>query len=178
MNLSFHAISNTPHEIAMGHKIWFEPVPGCDVISATANAPGFTPLIAVARYFGWDYDMLERAAAACNAKGEVLILTSVVPTLVLVPATKGRGNTNAIVSDYIDALHALKPKCLHFTHYGFLQGRFPLKEIAVVLDALLGATMPLSIHSLFVDVDVRWSREFYSLMRPTLDPFYGADPWL
>jgi hypothetical protein len=63
MHLNFHVIKNTHDEIFMGHKIWFEPVPGCDVISATANAPGFTPLIAIARHFGWDYGMLVRAAA-------------------------------------------------------------------------------------------------------------------
>ena len=63
MHLTFNVIKNTLDEFTMGHKIWFEPVPGCDVISATANAPGFTPLIAIARHFGWDYGMLVRAAA-------------------------------------------------------------------------------------------------------------------
>lgn len=42
----------------MGHKIWFDPVPGCDVISATANTPGISPLIAVARHHSWDHDLL------------------------------------------------------------------------------------------------------------------------
>jgi hypothetical protein len=30
----------------------------------------------------------------------------------------------------------------------------------------ISMAMPPSIHSLFVDVDVRWAREFYNLMRP------------
>lgn len=58
MHINFRIIKNTHDEIAMGHKIWFELVPGCDVISATANAPGFTPLIAVARHHSWDHDLL------------------------------------------------------------------------------------------------------------------------
>ena len=100
MNLSFNAITNTPDEIAMGHKIWFEPIPKCDVISATANAPGFTPLIAIARHYGWNYDLIARASAACNDSRGVTIVQSVTPTLVLVPATKGRGNTDDIMFDY------------------------------------------------------------------------------
>jgi hypothetical protein len=178
MNLSFNEITNTEDEIAMGHKIWFEPIHGCDVISATANAPGFTPLIAIARHYGWNYDLIARASAACNESRAVSIVQSVTPTLMLVPATKGRGKTDAIMFDYLGALHAIKPKCMHFTHYGFLQGRFPEKEIAKVLDILLSGYIPHSIHSLIFDVDIRRSCELYRLMRPTLHTDDGDDPWI
>ena len=178
MNLSFNTITNTPDEIAMGHKIWFEPIPKCNVISVTANAPGFTPLIAIARHYGWNYDLIARASAACNDSREVVIVKSVTPTLILVPATKGRGKTDDIMFDYLGALHAIKPKCLHFTHYGFLQGRIPAKEIAIVLDSLLGGYIPRSIQSLSFDVDIRRSREFYCLMRPTLQEAESDDPWI
>ncbi len=167
MHLNFHVISNTHDEIYMGHKIWFEPVPGCDVISATANAPGFTPLIAIARHFGWDYDMLERAAAACNEKGEVLIVSSVVPTLMLVPATKGHGNTRKLMWDFINALAATKAQCLHFTHFGFLQSRLPQQEVAVVLDYFLGLILPRTLKSITFDIDERRIKQLYGLMRPT-----------
>ena len=178
MNLSFNAIIITPDEIAMGHKIWFEPISACDVISATANAPGFTPLIAIARHYGWSYDLIAREAAACNESREVAVVQSVKPTLMLVPATKGRGNTARIMFDYLGALNSIKPKCLHFTHYGFLQGRFPEKEIAIVLDILLSGYIPPSIHSLIFDVDIRRSRECYRLMRPTLQGADSDDPWI
>jgi hypothetical protein len=178
MNLSFNAITNTPHEIAMGHKIWFEPIRGCDVISATANAPGFNPLIAIARHYGWNYDLLARAVTACNGSSEVVILQSVTPTLILVPATKGRGNTNDIMYEYIAALWEIKPKCFHFTHYGFLQGRFPAKEIAIVLGTLLSGNIPRSIHSIIFDVDIRRSYEFYRLMCPDLQNAESDDPWI
>ena len=178
MNLSFNAITNTHDEIAMGHKIWFEPIPECDVISATANVLGFTPLIAIARHYGWDFDLIARAADTCIESRRVAIVQSVTPTLMLVPATKGRGKTDIVMSDYLDALHAIKPKCLHFTHYGFLQGRFPAKEIATVLDILLSEYIPYSIHSLIFDVDVRRNRECYSLMRPTLQEAESDDPWI
>lgn len=168
MHLNFHIINNTHDEISMGHKLWFEPIHGCDVISATANAPGFTPLIAVARHYGWDYDLLARASKACNASGEVVIVQSVTPTLVLVPATKGCGPIAAIMADYLRALRAVNPTCLHFTHYGFLQGHFPTSEVAVVLNGLLGGLLPNSVRALIVDVDLRKSTEFYGLMRPPL----------
>ena len=168
MNLSFHTISNSTDEIITGHKIWFEPVSSCDVISATANAPGFTPLIAIARHFGWDYDMLDRAASTCNEKGEVLIVTSVVPKLILVPATKGRGNTGKVMWDFINALAATEAQCLHFTHFGFLQSRLPKQEVAVILDYFLGLILPPTLKSITFDIDERCIKQLYGLMRPTL----------
>ena len=86
MNLSFNAITNTPDEIPIGHKIQFEPIPKCDVISVTANAPGFTPLIAIARHYGWNYDLIARASAACNDSRGVAIVQSVTPTLEAIEA--------------------------------------------------------------------------------------------
>jgi len=100
INLSFNSITNTPDEIAMGHKIWFESISKCDVISVTSNAPSFTPLIDIMRHYGWNYDLIARASAACNDSRGVTIVQSVTPTLVLVPATKGRGNTDDIMFDY------------------------------------------------------------------------------
>jgi hypothetical protein len=167
MHLNFHVTKNTHDEIIMGHKIWFEPVPGCDVISATANAPGFTPLIAIARHFSWDYDMLERAATACNEKGEVLIVTSVVPTLILVPVTKGRGNTGKVMWDFINALAATEAQRLHFTHFCFLQSRLPQQEVAVILDYFLGLILPRTLQSITFDIDERRIKQLYGLMRPT-----------
>jgi hypothetical protein len=174
MHLNFHVIKNTHDEIAMGHKIWFEPVSGCDVISATANAPGFTPLIAIARHFSWDYDMLERAATACNEKGEVLIVTSVVPTLILVPATKGRGNTGKVMWDFINALEATEARCLHFTHFAFLQSRLPQEEVSVILHYFLGLIFPVTLKTIIFDIDERRIQELYGLMRPDL-PENGND---
>lgn len=178
MNLSFHTISNSPDEIYMGHKIWFEPVPGCDVISATANAPGFTPLTAIARHFGWDYGMLERAATACNEKGEVLIVTSVVPTLILVPATKGHGNTRKLMWDFINALAATEARCLHFTHFGFLQSRLPQQEVAVILGHFLDLVFPDTLKSITFDIDVRRIKQLYGLMRPTLPDDENDHFWI
>lgn len=48
----------------------------------------------------WNYDLIARASAACNDSRGVTIVQSVTPTLVLVPATKGRGNTDDIMFDY------------------------------------------------------------------------------
>lgn len=176
MNINFQIIKNTPDEIYMGHKIWFKAVPGCDVVSATANAPGFTPLIALARHFGWDYDMIERAAAACNASNKVRFLRTVTPTLMLVPATRGRGDSEEITLNYLDVLHELRPKCLHITHYGFLQSRLPVLEVSWVLDRILGQLLPTSLQTITFDIDERRSQDFYKLMRPTL-PEPDVDPW-
>ena len=59
-----------------------------------ADVTALRPLIAAARHFGWDYGVLEAAASACNDKGEVAIITAVVPKLFLVLATKAKGKSS------------------------------------------------------------------------------------
>jgi hypothetical protein len=167
MNITFRKICNTYDETFMGQKLWYYPVAGCDVVSATANAPGFTSLTAIARHFGWDCDMIVHEAAACNSKGEVLIISSVVPTLILVPATKGRGNTNKQMWNLVQALHKLDAKCLHFTHFGFLQNKLPIQEVTVILDYFLNLIIPNKLESLVFDIDERRIKQFYGLMRPS-----------
>ena len=177
MDINFRTIQNSSDEILTGHKLWFEPLIGCDVISATANAPGFTPLIAIARHFDWDYDMLARAAASCNAEGKVLIVTSVTPTLILVPATKGRGNTRKLMWDLVSTLQIIEARRLHFTHFGFLQGQFPEKEVMEVLDFFLGLAIPENLEAVFFDIDVRRKKQLYGLMRPSLPEDENVVSW-
>lgn len=138
----------------------------CDAISATANAPGFTPLVAVARHYGWDYRQLEAAAAACNNKGEVAIVTSVEPKLFLVPATKGHGDAKFLIVDLLKATSEIAVKGLHFTHFGFLQGRFPETEIADILAEILNPRVRVTLQRLVFDIDVRAESSLYGLLRP------------
>lgn len=168
MNIKFKITKNTPDEIYMGQKVWFEAVPGCDAVSSTANCQGFTPLTAIARYFNWDLDMIARHAAVCNMENTTILVRTVTPTLILVPATKGRGSRKDIEYRYLKALHGLDPQCLHFTHYGFMQGRFPASEVSWVLNLLLGQLLPKSLHMLTVDIDERRSQDVFNLMRPVL----------
>ena len=166
MDILFHTVRNTSDETLMGHKLWFPAVKGCDAVSATANASGFTPLIAVARYFEWDYGMMKAAASACNEKGEIAILTEVKPTLFLVPATKGRGNAAFLIKDLLRAVSKVGVRGLHFTHFGFLQGPFPGAEIAAILDVILDPKLPTFLERLVFDIDERKRAQLHNLMRP------------
>jgi hypothetical protein len=168
MDIHFRVIRNTPDETSMGQKYWFQPAGDCDAISATANAPGFTPLIAVARHFGWDYRMLEAAASACNNKGEVAIVTSVEPKLFLVPATKGHGDAKFLIVDLLKATSEVAVRGLHFTHFGFLQGRFPETEVADIIAEILNPGGRVTLQKLVFDIDVRAESSLYTLMRPKL----------
>jgi len=167
MDIEFRTIRNTHDETSMGHKMWFHPAARCDAISATANAPGFSPLAAVARHFAWDYEMLETAASACNDRGEIAIITSTVPTLFLVPATRGHGDAKFLITDLLKATAKVGAQGLHFTHFGFLQGRFPEEEITVVLDEILSLRVPLTLQRFVFDVDIRAESRLYDLIRPT-----------
>jgi hypothetical protein len=167
METVIRPVVNTPDEIFAGHKLWFVPVHGCDAISATANAPGFTPLIAIARYFGWDYDLMRKAADDCNHKRRVAVLKQVTPTLLLVPATKGRGeDAHNLALDLLSAVDATESKSLHITHFGFLQGRFPKTDVAAVLDFFFRYGSRLPLERLVIDIDVRSEQSLYDLMRP------------
>ena len=97
-----------------------------------------------------------------------ILVRAVTPTLILVPVTKGRGSRRNIEYGYLKALHQLEPKCLHFTHYGFLQGRLPSVEVSCFLNLLLGQLLPKSLHILNVDIDERRSQEVFNLMRAAL----------
>ena len=166
MDLHFRSIANTPDEISMGHKLWFHPASGCDAVSATANTHGFTPVRAAATHFGWDLALVEAAAEACNRRGEIAVVNSAAPMLFLVPATKGRGNTNYLIRDLLRAVSAADADGLHLTHFGFLQGRFPEDEIADVLTEILAPRLPLCLRRVVFDIDSRAESKLHGLIRP------------
>ncbi len=150
----------------MGHKLWFLPATGCDAISATANGAGFTPLTAAARHFGWDPVSLGQATDACNARRQVAVVNDIAPTLFLVPQTKGVADAQFLIKDLLRAVSKVGVNGLHFTHYGFLQGRFPTREIADVLHELLDPGTGSRLTRLVFDIDHRMASSLYSLMQP------------
>ena len=170
VDIHFRTTSNTHDETSAGHKLSFRPAEGCDALSATANAPGFTPLIAIARHFGWDYGRLEAAAAACNDRGEVAVIADLTPRLFLVPATRGHGNTTFLIKDLLRATSKLAVEGLHFTHFGFLQGQFPEEEISDILRELLTPQQPLPLQRLVFDVDSRAEARLHGLLSPGRKP--------
>lgn len=68
MEIIFREMLHTYHEVVMGHKLWFSESIESDVISATANIDGFTPLTAISRRYGWSNDLLIAASAQCNSR--------------------------------------------------------------------------------------------------------------
>jgi hypothetical protein len=165
MRMAFRTIVNTPHEIQMGQKIWFRGIEGYDTVSVTANNSGFTPLDAVRRFFGFDYDLMNQAATACNNAGEVAVVRTLSPRLLLVPKTRGRGNTEFFIEDLFQAATAICAVNLHFTHYGFLQGRFPKEEALTVIEAMLSPRLATTIERVVIDVDERVVDKFIKELR-------------
>ena len=159
MRLIFCVREHTFDEIQMGHLLGFPAILGLDAISATANANGFTPLTAIARTYGWQREQLEAASAQCNHRQEVAVIKALSPTLLLVPQTYGddgrRPAVDSLISDLLAAVDHLKIKSLHFTHFGFVQGRFPETEVRTILDALLGSLPQSPIEVLYWDIDRR-----------------------
>lgn len=147
----------------MGHALWHYPVSGCDAVSATANANGFTPLTAIDRELGWNRDVVVNAANACNSKQEVCVV-SLSPVLFLVPATKGKGDALFLISDLVAATRVVNVKALHMTHFGFIQGNIPMPEIFTVLQYLLNNSCTLGLNRIVFDIDSRIQSSFYKLL--------------
>lgn len=97
MEIIFREMPHTYDEVVMGHKLWFPESIESDVISATANIDGFTPLTAISRKYGWRNDLLTAASAQCNIRNEIAVIKELTPTLLLVPSTKGKGDTDFLI---------------------------------------------------------------------------------
>ena len=159
MRLIFCVREHTFDEIYMGHPLGFPAIHGVEAISATANARGFTPLTAIARTYGWQREYLEMASADCNRRQEIAVVSNVTPRLLLVPKTRGDGgwlpDADHLLIDLLAAVKHLRLRSLHFTHFGFLQGRPPVMEMRRLLELLLSPLQTSSLSVLYWDIDRR-----------------------
>jgi hypothetical protein len=159
MRLIFCVREHTFDEIYMGHPLGYPAIQGVDAISATANARGFTPLTAIARTYGWQREYLEMASADCNRRQEIAVVSNVTPSLLLVPKTRGDGgwlpDADRLLIDLLAAVKHLRLRSLHFTHFGFLQGRPPVMEMRRLLELLLSPLQTSSLSVLYWDIDRR-----------------------
>ena len=159
MNIVFRVNINNSDEILMGHKLWFSDINGVEAISATASADGFTPLTALARTYGWNRDLIDIAAAQCNLRREVAIVSQVEPTLLLVPRTVGRLTYKHTIEGYaielLMAVKHLKIERLHFTHFGFIQSRKATKDFVRILEIFLNPLIVLPLRELIWEIDFR-----------------------
>ncbi|MDA1371698.1 MAG: hypothetical protein O2971_13185 [Proteobacteria bacterium] len=165
MEIIFREMPHTYDEVVMGHKLWFPDSIESDVISATANIDGFTPLTAISRRYGWSNDLLTSASAQCNSRNEIAVIKELSPTLLLVPSTKGRGNTDFLIKDLIKAANAVTADVLNFTHFGFIQNRLQNTEIQSILDVLLDEKLQSSIRVIIWDIDFRFKKEMKQMWK-------------
>ena len=159
MEIIFREMPHTYDEVVMGHKLWFPESIESDVISATANIDGFTPLNAISRKYGWRNDLLTAASAQCNIRNEIAVIKELTPTLLLVPSTKGKGDTDFLIKDLIKAANVVKADVLNFTHFGFIQNKLPIYEIQSILDVLFDENFKSSIRVIIWDIDFRFKNE-------------------
>lgn len=159
MEIVFREMPHTYDEVVMGHKLWFPESVESDVISATANINGFTPLTAIARRYGWSNRILTSASAQCNSRNEIAVMKELSPTLLLVPSTQGKGDTDFLIKDLISAANAVKADVLNFTHFGFIQNKLPKSEIQSILNVLFDNNIKSSIRVIIWDIDFRFKKE-------------------
>ncbi len=169
MRVIFCVREHTFDEIYMGHQLGFPAIHGVDAISATANARGFTPLTAIARTYGWEREQLELASAECNQRQEVAVVSTLSPCLLLVPKTRGDSgwlpNADRLLIDLLAATKHLRLSSLHFTHFGFLQGRPPEMEMRRILEILLSPLHTSTLNVMYWDIDRRGLNSLIHLYR-------------
>ena len=169
MRVIFCVREHTFDEIYMGHQLGFPAIHGVDAISATANARGFTPLTAIARTYGWEREHLEMASAECNQRQEVAVVSTLSPCLLLVPKTRGDSgwlpNADRLLIDLLAAAKHLRLGSLHFTHFGFLQGRPPEIEMRRILEILLSPLHTSTLNVMYWDIDRRGLNSLINLYR-------------
>ena len=167
MRLIFCVREHTSDEIFMGHQLGFPAIKGIDAISATANAHGFTPLTAIARKYGWQNDQLEAASVECNSRQEVAIVNTLSPTLLLVPKTRGGDSllsvVDGLITDLLSAVNHMNLRSLHFTHFGFIQGRPPEIALLRIFQVLMNPEQQSSLDVLYWDIDIRGLNELNNI---------------
>jgi len=165
MEIVFREMPHTYDEVVMGHKLWFPESVESDVISATANINGFTPLTAIARRYEWSNRILTSASAQCNSRNEIAVMKELSPTLLLVPSTQGKGDTDFLIKDLISAANAVKADVLNFTHFGFIQNKLPKSEIQSILNVLFDNNIKSSIRVIIWDIDFRFKKEMVQMWK-------------
>lgn len=168
MEIIFREIHHTNDEISMGQKIWFPISIESDAVSATANTNGFVPLTAIARSHRWPNILIEEASLKCNQENQIAVLDQVKPALLLVPATKGEGPTDFLITDLIKAANAVKADVLNFTHFGFIQSMLPEREIKAILRVMMDANTKSTIRVVVWDIDFRFKKAMMKIWRETL----------
>jgi hypothetical protein len=159
MKIILRSHTNTAEEIQLGHKLGFTSIKGIEVISATANLNGFTPLSAVLRYLRIDKKLLIKEVHDSNINGRVKIINDY-PNLILCPPTRANSGRNRSIEHYIiktlQICNAENFKTLHFTHYGFINSVFQQNEINRILSILLNPLIYTVLDTLYWEIDSRY----------------------
>lgn len=156
MKYIFLKVENKEGEIQMGQKLNFSSEDmSIDGLSASANSSGFTPLTAIARKYNWNSSLISSAVEECNRRNEIAVIGNIKPLLFLVPRTKGDGDTSYLISDLCSAIINTKIKSLRFTHYCFIQDKFPKSEISAILSCLNESEIANHLDVIYWDIDKR-----------------------
>lgn len=160
------SVQHNSDEIFMSQKLWFDYMPVCDGISATANMDGFTVLNAIKMRFGWDTDLIRQASDACNERDEIAVLDRLTPKLFLVPRTKvdDPERCEFYINDLLAAVDAVGVKNLQFTHYSFINHLVFKGELETVLRTIYSSKLRTQLQQLVLDTDYRVLKKMTDLL--------------
>ena len=179
--LVINEIYNQSYEVEMGQKIWFkvpDVPPETLALSVTANLKGFVPLTAILENYGIDRADLEGLVEGVNASVSVQLYNGIKngPMLILVPQTKHglpkHITIENLVGSVIDFCKGRGVKALHFTHYGFVNGKLNVEEIEKILNCFFNSSSAGYLEKLIWDIDARAAAQFRQLLSVVQGRFY------
>lgn len=130
-----------------------------DAVSVTANLLWLTPMTTLAGEFGWNQEMIRKAATRANRFHRVAALTSLKPRLLIVPKTFGQSAEHLLTKDLLDCTEELKSEVLSMTHYGFIRSTCPAKEMASVFEELAARRSTTCLQVVIWDIDQKYLEE-------------------
>jgi hypothetical protein len=122
-------------------------------VSMTANFEGFTPSNAMIKGYQWDEKEIIRIAESCNTMQEVMVFDYFTPELLLVPKTKGKSNTEALMKSLIEGANYINAEYLHFRNYSyFIRGLEETNEVTDIFNYFLNPNLETSLKEVLFDV--------------------------
>lgn len=139
-------------------------------VSMTANFDGFTPSNGMIGAYQWDKSEIIRVVESCNKLQEVMIFDYFAPVLLLVPKTRGKSDTEAIMKSLIDAANYIGAEHLHFRHYSCLLRELKAtKEVTDVFRHFLNPELDTSLKEVLFDVGDKKIIEIYNSVAASFD---------
>ena len=92
------------------------------------------------------------------------------PSLLLVPKTRGKSDTKALMKNLLEAINYINAEYLHFRHYAWLLREFSaIEEVKEVLNNFLNPVIETPLKEVLFDVGDKKIVEIYNELKESFN---------